>query len=508
MDEILKASVCQLAQWIKEGHYSSETIVARFIQRIEEINPQLNAVVFPRYKEALKEARWADQALKEGRDRGLLHGVPLTIKECLDLKNTPSTFGLIRRKNDFPKENDPYVQCLLDEGAIILGKTNVSQLLAYFESDNPLYGRTGNPLHPDFTCGGSSGGEGSIIAASGSPAGLGTDLGGSVRIPAAFCGILGLKSTMERNYDFSRIIENHIADSISSVTGILGRYIEDLDLLARITGKVSNPLNQIPQPFPDYRKLQIHEIRVGYFLSDGLFEPSNVIKDTVLESVRKLGEVGIMCKEIKPYRPQKAEELQTAINSFNGAELFLGNLKKDKPAKQIASLIPLMKLPSGMIKCIGFLAGIMGQKNISRLSRHFGYSGKEKWAYLKKERQTYSEIWQGIMQRERVNVILSPVNALPGYLHGSSITLGNGGTYTLMHNVTGFPAGTVAVGKIKQEKVEPRRISFDMSGNMARKIERNCDGLPLAVQVASLPWREDLVLKVMEILHDSFRQHE
>ncbi len=500
MQEILTSSVTQLAKYIREEKYSSLLVVEIFIKQIKIVNPTLNAIIYPRFSEAMEEAEEADRLLKKGIIKGGLHGVPITIKECLDLIGTPSTFGLKRRAEDFPVKNDPYVQKLIDEGAIILGKTNVSQLLAFFEADNPLYGRTNNPLNFNFSCGGSSGGEGAIIAALGSPLGLGTDLGGSVRIPAAFCGILGFKPTMWRNYDFSRIIENVQFNSICSVTGILGRSVEDLALVGKLIGEIPNPFNKVPQKFPDYNKVFAHEIRVGYFLSDGLFEASSAIRKGVLEAVEILGKQGIMSKEIEPFSPKKAEALQTRINSFNGAELFLDNLQKDKPAKQIAALIPLIKLPQTIIRMIGNIAGIFGQKTIKRLSRHFGFKGEKALAKLEMEHREYIEYCLNRMNYENINVILSPVNALPAYLHGSSVYLGSAGTYTLTHSVNGFPAGVVPLRKIKKEDILPRKKTWEKANSIARKIDKLSEDLSVSVQVAAAPWREDLVLKTMHIL--------
>ncbi len=502
MQGILTASICEIAQNIREQKWTSSEVVQAFVERMKIINPKINAIVFPLFGEAIELAKVRDEELTNGIIRGELHGVPLTIKECLDLIGTPSTFGLKRRAKDFPKKNDPYVQKLLDEGAIILGKTNVSQLVAYLESDNPLYGRTKNPLHPDFTCGGSSGGEGAIISAFGSPAGLGTDSGGSVRIPAAFCGIMALKPTMQRNYDFSRFLDDKefIFDNISSVTGILGRHVEDLDVLGRIIGSIPNPMIRAVQDFPDYKKINEHEIRVGYYLSDGLFDSSKMIQDGILKAVGVLESQGIMCKEIKPFQPKTAEYLHTRIFSFNQSELFLNNLKKDTPAKQIAALVFLMKMPPFLIHSLGKILGLFGQENLKRLSQHFGGKGREEWQKLIQERKKYVNYCLDKMKYERINVILSPVNALPGYLHDSSSDLGSAGTYTLVHNVTGFPAGVLTIGNIKKENIAPRKKTIEHSIRVAHKIEKQSEGLPISVQVAAPHWQEDLVLKVMDVL--------
>lgn len=496
MKKILQFTLCELALAIRQGEYSSEQVVQTFIQKIKEVNPSLNAVIYPRFEEAVQEAKQADQDQKSGKTQGKLHGIPLTIKECLDLKGTPSTFGLLRRKNDFPIENDPYVQALIDEGAIIIGKTNLSQLLVFLESDNPVYGRTNHPINPAFTCGGSSGGEGSIIAAGGSLAGLGTDLGGSVRIPAAFCGIMGLKPTMHRNYDFSRIVEKPNWQMIHSVTGVLGRHVEDIALLSEIIGSIPNPFHPIPKPFPDYKKINTKEIKVGYYLSDGLFEPTSEIKRGIQETIQQLKEKGISCKEIKPYHHEIAEGLHTKICSLDGAKLFLENLGGDRPVAQIAPLVTMMRMPIFMIRTLAKILGLLGQKSAGRLGVHFGLKG-ETMEEVKKRHQEYVQGYEDMMKQENIDVIISPVNSMHAYLHGKSLELSSGGTYTLVHNVTGFPSGVMKVSNVKEENIIPRKRTMELANNVARKTELMSEGLPVSIQITALPWREDLILGMM-----------
>ena len=160
-------------------------------------------VVVKRYDAARSEAREIDRRRLAGEVLPPLAGVPVTIKDCIDVAGLPSTFGLPSRANSIAAADEMHVERLRQAGAVVLGKTNVAQLLIYAESDNPLYGRTVNPWNPERTCGGSSGGEGAIIAAGGAPMGLGTDIGGSVRYPATFCGVAGLKPTAGRCPDYA-----------------------------------------------------------------------------------------------------------------------------------------------------------------------------------------------------------------------------------------------------------------------------------------------------------------
>src|SRR6202171_690139 len=174
-------SATELAKMIASGDISSVEAVEAHIERIERVNPALNAVVVKRYDAARSEAKEADARRARGEKLAPLHGVPITIKESLDLAGTPSTFGLPSRANQKAGQDDLYVKRVRDAGAIILGKTNRARLLLYSESDNPVYGRANNPWNLARTPGGSSGGQAAIIAAGGSPVGPGTDNGGRAR---------------------------------------------------------------------------------------------------------------------------------------------------------------------------------------------------------------------------------------------------------------------------------------------------------------------------------------
>ena len=194
-DSLLTMSASGLAQLIRDGEVSSEKIVETHIDRILEVNPTLNAVVKYRFEEALEEARQADEKVKETGGRGLppFHGVPCTIKENLAHEGMPNTCGLVHREGVTADQDATTVARLRDAGAISLGVTNVPEFAMWIETYNHVYGKCSNPYDSKRITGGSSGGEGSIIGAGGSPLGLGSDVAGSIRYPAFFNGVFGHK---------------------------------------------------------------------------------------------------------------------------------------------------------------------------------------------------------------------------------------------------------------------------------------------------------------------------
>ena len=197
MNDMLKKSATQLAAMIRAGETTSRAAVEAHIERIREINPTINAVVKDRFEQARAEADAVDERIKrrEVADWPPFLGVPCTIKECFRLTGMPNSSGLLARKNIIADGDATAVSRLRAAGAIPLGVTNVPELCMWMETDNLIYGRTNNPYNPKRIVGGSSGGEGAIIAAGGSPFGLGSDIGGSIRMPAFFNGVFGHKPT-------------------------------------------------------------------------------------------------------------------------------------------------------------------------------------------------------------------------------------------------------------------------------------------------------------------------
>ena len=193
-DHILDADASLLAEWIHNREITSLLATQTYIARIQEINPFINSIVEDRFSQALKEAQAADERILNGTSSGRLLGVPISIKECIDVAGMKTTGGLKHLYDQTKHQDAALVALLRREGAIILGKTNTPALCFYQETDNKLYGRTNNPWNLSRTAGGSSGGEGALIAAGGAPVGIGSDIGGSIRFPAHFNGVVGFKS--------------------------------------------------------------------------------------------------------------------------------------------------------------------------------------------------------------------------------------------------------------------------------------------------------------------------
>lgn len=242
---LLLESAISLAQKIRRREVSSVQVVQSFIDRIKQVNPILNCVVDERFEEALEEAKTKDQFIASGacsseemEAKTPFLGVPFTVKLCVSLKGFRNTAGLYCRRNFRSTEDAEVVLLLRKAGAIPIASTNVSELCLWWESFNPVHGRTNNPYNTNHTAGGSSGGEGSVLAAAASPMGLGSDIGGSIRIPASFNGVFGHKPTngigsLVGHFPYPRY------PSLKSflVIGPMSRYATDLLPMYKVIAK-------------------------------------------------------------------------------------------------------------------------------------------------------------------------------------------------------------------------------------------------------------------------------
>ena len=234
---LTERSALDLARGIREGEVTSREIVEAHVARLREVQPRINAVAADRFEAALEDADAADRRVAEASDADELPpllGVPCTIKESIALAGMPNCAGLISRREHRATETAPAAARVLEAGAIPLAVTNVSELTMWIESQNFVYGRTRNVYDQTRVAGGSSGGEGAAVGSGGSPIGLGTDIGGSIRLPAFFNGVFGHKCSawIVPNSGHFPAAEGEVTRMLS--LGPLTRRAEDLMPLLRL----------------------------------------------------------------------------------------------------------------------------------------------------------------------------------------------------------------------------------------------------------------------------------
>ena len=299
MEELIYASATTLARRIRDREISSEEVVQAHLQQIERVNPRLNAVVQLVAEEALDRARAADAALMRGQRIGALHGVPFTVKDWIDVAGLPCTGGDPRFRDRRPREDATVVARMRQAGAILLGKTNVMV-------ENQVYGRTNNPYNLSYSPCGSSSGEAALIAAGGSPLGIGSDSGGSIRQPAHACGIAGLKPTTGRIPLTGHFPFISAMNDPRTTIGPMARYVEDLALLLPVlSGMDWKDASVIPMPVTDWRAVDVRPLRVAFYTHHAEAEPTRETAETCHQAARILAG---RCTSVEKVLPPRIEE--------------------------------------------------------------------------------------------------------------------------------------------------------------------------------------------------------
>ena len=502
-DTLTQLSATALASMLARGDISSVDAVEAHIERIERVNPSLNAVVVKCYEAARAEARAADERFTKSQDLAPLHGVPITIKESLDLEGTPSTFGLPSRASVLATRDDPYVARIRAAGAIILGKTNVSQLLLFSESDNPVYGRTNNPWNLARTSGGSSGGQAAIIAAGGSPLGLGTDIGGSLRYPAAFCGIASFKPTAGRTPDPGRYSVPIGQRAVVSQVGVLARRVEDIALGLEIINGGRNPNVEPPMPLGDPATVDVTQLRAGYYIEDGTFDVAPAVRRAVLETVEILRGCGAQVSEWVPPDASQGQDIFLRALSADGGRGIKELMGRDKRDPRIAALELFARRSRPTLSTLAGLLKLLGQPGLAASLHNFGYKDTHHYWQLIEAQMEYQQRFLAVLNQAEsgpVDVLLCPATSLPAWTHGAARELVTAGAYANLYNTLGYPTGVLPLTRVRAGEEVGRQPSRDIVAETARKIEQNSAGLPIGVQIVARPWHEHVALAVMSAI--------
>lgn len=286
-------SASELARLIKSGAVSSVALTEHYIDRIQRFDGEINAVVVRTFEAARKAAQQADEALAEGRDLGPLHGLPMTIKESYVLEDTPTTWGLEAFRENFATADGLAVARFKQAGAHFLGKTNVPVDLADFQSYNPIYGTTGNPFDVSRTPGGSSGGSAAALAAGFSGLEAGSDIGGSIRNPAHFCGVYGHKPTYGIVPMQGHELLPGLAQGDLAVCGPLARSAEDLSLaLSIMAGPAARQSTGWQLALPAAKHQRLEDFRVVIWATDDLAPVAPIVEERALDLGARLAAAG------------------------------------------------------------------------------------------------------------------------------------------------------------------------------------------------------------------------
>jgi Asp-tRNA(Asn)/Glu-tRNA(Gln) amidotransferase A subunit family amidase len=460
MPDLTFLSAVSMAEQIRQKKLSPVELVEAHLTRIQELNPKLNAFVDVDAEGARRQSQVAEAAVRDGAKLGALHGVPLSIKSSIELAGLRWEAGTKLRAGIVGQRDAPLVARLRQAGAIILGVTNAPELLMAWETDNLLYGRTNNPWDLTRTPGGSSGGEAAAIAAGMSAGGVGSDGGGSIREPAHFTGICGLKPTPGRVPATGHFPESVGPFALLGVVGPMARNMDDLKVLFEVMqGPDDGDPSAAPVPLHWLGDDDLKRIRIGYFEDDGRTPVTPETRAAVRTAAEALRRAGF---QVEPFRPEGfelARQLWWKLFGIAGG-MVLGPMTNGREAE----LSPMLK---------EFSAGVAGQPS------HTGQSLLDTWIQRDELRLKI------FAQMRDYPVLLCPVASIPAFRHGERSWQVDGKTvkyldawsYTEWFNLLGTPAVAVPVGK-------------------------SPEGLPIGVQIVARPWQEELAISIAAALED------
>jgi len=473
MVELHYASLTEIAQRIRSKEITPQEVTQHYLQRIEQLQPKLNAFAHVDAESAMRDGQAAGAALLRGGEIGPMHGVPLTVKSCLDVSGWPCAAGSLLRKDYRPSRDAALVQRLRAAGAVLLGNTTTPEFLMAYETDNRVTGRTSNPWNAESSSGGSSGGEAAAIASGCSAGGVGSDGGGSIRVPAHFCGICGLKPTPGRISTSGHYPAGVSAFGWLGVVGPMARTIGDVRVLFEVLcgpdagDAVSVPVKPNRQEAGEEKTRPLkraaigwcnEKLRIGILEGDALGRVTPETQMAVRRAAQHLAYAGF---ELEPFRLGDLEHVLELWWFFFGTvvgELFQGEIRGREELLSpifrdyLQAARPAGSEPMTMLQFVGNCAA------------------------RDRERERILE------EMREVPILLSPVSLGPAFRHGEG-GYTNGVRYrdAMRHsqwlNLVGFPGVTVSMGQ-------------------------STEGLPIGVQIIGRPFEDELVLDVAERLEE------
>jgi Asp-tRNA(Asn)/Glu-tRNA(Gln) amidotransferase A subunit family amidase len=457
LNDIVYLPLTKMAESIRAKKISPVELVDAHLSRIQELNPKLNAFVTVDGERARTQARSAEAALSssaKSNSVGPLHGVPVSIKSSIDVAGLPCECGSILRNGNVPVEDAPLVSRLRAAGAIILGNTNVPEFLMAYETDNLLYGRTNNPWDLSRTPGGSSGGEAAAIAGGCSAGGVGSDGGGSIRIPAHYSGICGLKPTPGRIPSTGHFPGSAGPFAQLGVVGPMARYVGDVQKLFEVmAGPDPGDPASAPVPLKRWSEQEMRKLGVAYFVDDEVTPVTAETAAAVRTAADALRTQGFKVTEWRPQNLDRIWQLWWNLFGRAGQMSFAPTI-----GNREGELSPILRAFRAVV---AEAPPLSAQDLLNTLLARDVLRGKL------------------LEKMEEFPILLCPVCAIPAFRHGEREWIVQGHkveylkamSYSQWFNLLGNPAAVVPVGS-------------------------SPEGLPIGVQIIGRPWEEEAVLAV------------
>jgi amidase len=448
-EELTRLSAARAAALIRGGELSPVELTEAYLRRVESLNPRLNAVV-TLAADALDQAREAERKLTRRETLGALHGVPVTVKDTIQVRGVRTTRGSRVESERAPTEDATAVARLRAAGAIVFGKTNCAELALEYTAENPVFGRTNNPYDLSRSPGGSSGGCAAAVAACLTSASLGSDLAGSIRIPAHFCGVAGLKPTAGRVPGDGHAPPVSGPYALGASLGPLARGVEDLELMFKVLAGEDSPRVEAES---------LRGVRAALYFDDGVVPANEEIRSAVTRAAEALSDAGLQVEEGRPPSIESANEAWRETFSYPTVrylrEFYRGREDEAGPGAR----------------------ALLERGAREPTAEHLLASWRER------------DSLRGELLRwmERTPLLVSPVGPLEAFKHEESRKVEVGGkvfptfrAFALAQafNVYDLPAVCVPAGETRE-------------------------GLPVGVQVAGRPFEERRVLAAARVIEEA-----
>ncbi|MFX0145852.1 MAG: amidase [Candidatus Hodarchaeota archaeon] len=457
-EDICFMSACDMKDVIMRQELTSQEITETIIERIEKINPIINAYCTPTFDLAREMAQKADQAVKNSEKLGLLHGIPTSIKDLFLTKGIRTTFGSMIYEHNIPEDDEVVVKRLKEAGIVLLGKTNTPEFGYAGVTHNFIFGKSRNPWNTDRIPGGSSGGGAAVVASGLGPLALGNDGGGSIRIPAACCGVFGHKPSLGRVPVFPRI-ELHAKSYVH--VGPLVRYVKDAALmLDAMKGPHDGDRYSLPDDKTSYLdniSNKPDKLKIGYSLDLGyakIIDPD--IEKSIINSSEKFEKLGWSVENVK----LKIKKPNTAFYTFYTADYAYDLKSKLKDWRD--------KIDPELIKMVD--AG-------------FGYTSFDVMRAMSQRTKLYETFYEYF---KNYDILITPTIAIPPFelgimyppkINGKNVSPTAWMPFTFPFNLTGHPAASIPCGWTNE-------------------------GLPIGMQIVGNRFNDLLVLQVSQAFEE------
>ncbi|XP_063615745.1 fatty-acid amide hydrolase 1-like [Penaeus indicus] len=489
---------------LKEGHLTPTAVLRAFQAKAMVVTYRINCVT-----EFIPQAEdWASALEEDPHSRSLpLYGLPVSIKENFEVEGMDTTLGLAKYLYQPAPRHAAIVQVLRLQGAVPFCKTNVPQTLISYRCSNPVWGETLNPVDTQRTCGGSSGGEAALVGGGGSVLGVGSDVAGSVRIPAHFCGVVAIKPTSGRvsSRGLAKCVRGAVG--VESAPGLLGRDVDIVvaGLQAVLEGEHMHSVDPTlpPLSWRGHLFAENRPLRVGWYDHDEVFPVTPGCRRAVTEARDAMVAAGHTLVPFTPTGVRRAWRLLTACFTADQGQTSVRLLENEQLDQAVETNRQLMSAPR-FVRAV--VRQVVSRKSplMADLLRSDTSSSYQLWRVLG-ERKDYIDDLLEAWKANQLDVLLCPAFPMPAPKPSYPTRIMAAAVTTALYNYLDFPAGVVPVTH-ETEDDQAKLAEYptdDLMFELVKEATAEAVGLPIGVQMVGLPWQEEVLCRAMKALQDA-----